>query len=307
MDGVSHDPDAPGTAAPGHPPRVAALAALVAGAGDADGGGHDLVLSDVWGVVHNGVRAHRPAVAALRAAREAGAAVVLITNSPRPREGVVQQLASLGVPREAFDAVVTSGDVTRALMRAGPRRAFHLGPERDLPLFEGTGVARVDETEAEAVVCTGLFDDESETPADYAAMLSRFKDRDLPMIVANPDIVVERGERLIWCAGALARDYRAIGGETRVAGKPHAPIYEEAIRLGGEALGRAPRAALAIGDGLPTDVRGALDHGLPLLFVAGGIHQGKYGGPDADPEALGRFLAGNGAATGVVGWMPRLA
>ena len=298
---MNHDPNRAASVAEA-PPRVGALADLVSGRD-----GHDLVLSDVWGVVHNGVSAHRPAVEALRAAREAGAAVILITNSPRPREGVIAQLASLGVAREAFDEVVTSGDVTRALMRAGPDRVFHLGPERDVPLFEGTGTERVAEEEAGAVVCTGLFDDESETPTDYADMLSRFRDRDLPMIVANPDIVVERGERLIWCAGALARDYRAIGGETRVAGKPHAPIYAEAMRLGREALGREPRAPLAIGDGMPTDVRGALDYGLPLLFVAGGIHQGEYGGPDADPEALARFLAENDAAAGIVGWMPRLA
>ena len=288
------------------PPRAASLADVLEGA-LGDGGAYDTVLSDVWGVVHNGVRAHAPSVEALREARRAGRAVVLITNSPRPRDGVEAQLASLGVGGDAFDAIVTSGDVTRGLIRRGPERVFHLGPDRDLPLFEGTGATPVPEDEAEAVVCSGLFDDEREGPADYAEMLSRLKDRRLPMIVANPDIVVERGERLIWCAGALARDYRAIGGETRVAGKPHAPIYEAALDAAERASGRKPERVLAIGDGMPTDVRGALDYGLPLLFVAGGIHQSEYGGADADPAALAAFLARNDAAAGVIGWMPRLA
>ena len=285
----------------GATPRIGALDEIVG-----EGREYDVVLSDVWGVLHNGVRAYREAGHALSQARRNGAAVVLITNSPRPREGVAPQLASLGVPPEAFDAIITSGDVTRALIAAGPERVFHLGPRRDLPLFDGTGASVVGEEDAEAVVCTGLFDDETETPADYAAMLSRFRDRNLPMIVANPDIVVERGERLIWCAGALARDYRAIGGETRVAGKPHAPIYRAALAEAERALGRTPLAPLAIGDGMPTDVRGALDYGLPLLFIAGGIHQSEYGGVEADPDRLAAFLAENGAATGVVGWMPRL-
>ena len=285
------------------PPRVARLLDLVAGDGAAP---VDAVLSDVWGVLHNGVSAYPDAARALREARKAGASVALITNSPRPREGVAAQLASLGVSADCYDHLVTSGDVTRRLIREAGVPLHHVGPERDLPLYEGTGAALAPEDGAEAVVVTGLFDDERETPSDYAEALSRFRDRGLPMIVANPDIVVERGERLIWCAGALARDYRAIGGETRVAGKPHAPIYEAALAMITEARGEAPRRVLAIGDGMPTDVRGALDFGLPLLFVAGGIHQHEYGGAEADPEALGRFLAENGAATGVVGWMPRL-
>ena len=275
---------------------------------------YDLLLCDVWGVVHDGVRAIRPSVEALVAAREAGARVVLITNSPRPNDGVVGQLRDLGVPDAAYDAIVTSGDVTRGLMRAGPKLAFHLGPERDMPLYDGTGVRSVPEREAEVVVCTGYFDDETETPDDYAPMLQRFGERNLPMIVANPDIVVERGDRLIWCAGALGRDYAAMGGEVRIAGKPHPPIYEAAVALGAEAMGRKPDPAriLAIGDGMPTDIRGAVDRGLDVLFVAGGIHSGEYGGERIDPGGVGRFLAANGAGPEdgpgrVVAWIDRLA
>ena len=276
---------------------------------------YGLVLCDVWGVVHNGVAAIQPSVEALVRARELGVTVVLITNSPRPRDGVAQQLAALGVSGSAYDAIVTSGDVTRGLMRSGPKRAFHLGPDRDLPLFEGTGVAPVPEGEAEVVVCTGLFEDETETPEDYAPMLARFRERELAMIVANPDIVVERGDRLIPCAGALGRDYAAIGGETRIAGKPHAPIYEAAIALGAEAMGHEPERTriLAVGDGMPTDIRGALDQGLDALFVAGGIHAHEYGGERIDPNGVTRFLRANGAgpdggAKGrVVAWIERLA
>ena len=287
----------------GAPPRIASLATIVSSRAPA------LILSDVWGVLHNGVRAHGDAVAALSDARARGVRVVLVTNSPRPRDGVAAQLDMLGVARDAWDRIITSGDVTRDLIRAGPERVHHLGPPRDRPLFEGTGVELVDDDAAGAIVCTGLLDDESEEPADYRERLEGWRARNLPMIVANPDIVVERGDRLVWCAGALARDYRTMGGETRVAGKPHAPIYAAALAAGAKLLGEEPEAdrVLAIGDGMPTDVRGALDAGLPLLFVAGGIHVGEYGGAEPEPDALAAFLHANDAAHGIVGWMPHLA
>src|SRR5690606_32024069 len=150
----------------------------------------------------------------------------------------------------AWDRVVTSGDVTRALIRQGPRQVYHLGAERDLPIFDGLDVELVEDFEAASVVCTGLVDDETETPEDYAELLARLRSRDLPMICANPDISVERGHRLIWCAGALARDYGLLGGRTLIAGKPHAPIYKAALHAAGEVLGRAVDGshALAIGD-----------------------------------------------------------
>ncbi|HEY9057793.1 MAG TPA: TIGR01459 family HAD-type hydrolase, partial [Aurantimonas sp.] len=183
--------------------------------------GYDALFCDVWGVVHNGERKHPAAEAALTAARGAGARVVLLTNSPRPSASVIDQLDALEFSRDAYDAVVTSGDATRALIGAAGGPVFHLGPARDIELFEGLGVERVDETDAAVVVATGLYDDEAETPADYAGLLARLKDRDLPMICANPDIVVHRGERLIYCAGALARDYAALGATVHLAGKPH--------------------------------------------------------------------------------------
>ena len=283
----------------GMPQSIASLEVLT--------GSYNALLCDVWGVIHNGVSAFPEAAAALAAARDKGVAVILITNAPRPRDGVIAQLANLGVPETAWDRVVTSGDVTRDLIRSGPRKVFHIGPERDYALYDGLDVELVEEFEASAVVCTGLFDDEIETPDDYAEMLRRLRARDLPFICANPDIVVERGHQLIWCAGALARDYGQLGGRTLVSGKPHRPIYEAALEAAGEVLGRevAKAEALAIGDGMVTDVKGAADNGIDVLYVSGGIHARDYGEPhDPDPARLAAFLDKHGYAP--VATIPRL-
>lgn len=257
---------------------------------------YSALLCDVWGVIHNGVRSWPDATAALAAARQKGVAVVLITNAPRPGPDVVKQLRMLGVRDDAWDAIVTSGDVTRDLIAAGPRRVHHVGPERDLMIYEGLDVDVVDEFEASAVVCTGFFDDETETPEDYAAQLRRFRARDLPFICANPDIVVERGDRLIWCAGALARDYALLGGRTLIAGKPHRPIYDAALAAAGKFLGRevGKDKTLAIGDGMLTDIKGADDNGIDVLYVSSGIHAHEYGADNPDPKLLAAFLEAHG-------------
>jgi HAD superfamily hydrolase (TIGR01459 family) len=260
-------------------------------------GNYAAILCDVWGVLHNGVSYFEAAAEALAAARARGVAVVMITNSPRPHEGVVAQFQTIGVPDAAWDRVVTSGDVTRDLISAGSRRIFHLGPERDGALFDGLDVELVEEFEASSVVCTGLFDDEIETPDDYAEMLRRMRARNLPMICANPDIVVERGDRIVWCAGALARDYAQLGGRTLIAGKPYAPIYAAALKAAGDVLGRDVRReeALAIGDGMLTDIKGASDNGVDVLYISGGVHARDYGHPDEpEPEKLQAFLDRHG-------------
>jgi HAD superfamily hydrolase (TIGR01459 family) len=264
---------------------------------DAVTGRYGAILCDVWGVLHNGEDAFPEAAAALTRAREKGLAVVLITNSPRPHGGVEEQLAAIGVPESAWDRLVTSGDVTRDLIREAPRKLFHLGADRDMPIYDGIDCELVEEFEADAVVCTGLFDDEVETPEDYADMLRRFRSRNLPFICANPDIVVERGERLIWCAGALARDYAQLGGRTLISGKPHKPIYDVALKAAGEVLGRevAREETLGIGDGMLTDIKGAADNGLDVLYVSGGIHARDYGDPlEPDLERLSAFLEKHG-------------
>ena len=260
-------------------------------------GGYSALLCDVWGVVHNGERAFAEASAALARARAKGLAVVLITNAPRPHPDVEAQLAALGVPRDAYDRVVTSGDVTRDLIAEGPRRVFHIGPDRDLSIYDGLDVELCEEPEASAAVCTGLFDDESETPEDYSDLLRRLRARNLPFICANPDIVVERGDRLIWCAGALARDFGQLGGRTLISGKPHRPIYEAALKAAGDVLGRDVSAAdvLAIGDGVLTDLKGASQNDIDALYVSGGIHARDYGETlEPDLPRLAAFLEKHG-------------
>ena len=269
---------------------------------------YDAILCDVWGVIHNGVEVFQPACAALQRFRASGKPVVLITNAPRVSREVSAFLDVLKAPRDAWDRLVTSGDVTRDLVAEGPRRIFHIGADSDLGLYEGLDVELVEEFEASGVVCTGLFDDETETPADYADMLRRLRARNLPFICANPDIVVEYGGRLMWCAGALARDYAQLGGRTLIAGKPHAPIYDAALRAVSDAAGRtvAPERVLAIGDGLLTDVKGAVANGMDALFITAGIHAGEYGDADApDPLRLATFLDGHGLRPAAM--MPRLA
>jgi HAD superfamily hydrolase (TIGR01450 family) len=240
---------------------------------------YDLILCDVWGVIHNGEWAFPAACEALQRARAAGICVVLLTNSPRPRAGVKLQLGALSVPSDCYDEVVTSGDATRDLIAAAPRKVFHIGSDRDLTIYDDTHAELVEEQEAQVVVCTGLFDDEVEKPEDYAPLLQRLRSRNMPFICANPDIVVERGERMIFCAGAIARDYGLLGGRTLVAGKPHAPIYELAFKEAEALLGRSIERSkvLAIGDGLLTDVKGAMNNGIDLLYISSGIHAKEYG------------------------------
>ena len=269
---------------------------------------YDLFLCDVWGVVHNGETAYPDAVDALRRARAAGVTVLLITNAPRPGAVIERQIAHYAVPRDCYDTVVASGDVARDELRRRPgAKVFHLGPERDLPNYEGLDLTLVDFDEADIVVCTGFFNDDVETPEDYAGMLAEIYRRGLPFICANPDIVVERGDRLIWCAGALARDYEKIGGTVVYAGKPHAPIYDVALERAKEirnAEVARPRV-LAIGDGVRTDLKGAVEQGFDCVFVAAGIHAAELdlstgGSPDA--EASARVFAEAGASPKALIW-----
>ncbi len=249
------------------------------------------ILCDVWGVLHNGVEAFEEAHKALRAYREeAGGKVVLITNAPRPAKQVGEMLAGLGVPEEAYDDIVTSGDVTRSVLEAqGSKTLLHIGPNRDQPLYWNLEATfTLNDEEAEGISCTGLTDDETETPDDYRDRLKKLADRKLPMICANPDIVVERGDRLVWCAGAIARLYEDLGGEVAILGKPHAPIYQAALEKLGKLAGEeiAKEDVLAIGDGLPTDIRGAVSQDIDVLFITAGIHASDFGPSDAPDEHL---------------------
>jgi HAD superfamily hydrolase (TIGR01459 family) len=265
---------------------------------------YDAVLCDVWGVVHNSLVASPQAHDALSRFRAKGGAVVLITNAPRPGHVVKQQLDRLGVPAHAYDGIVSSGDVTRGVIAGRPGQSIlHIGPQRDLPLFAGLDVRFADEANADYAVCTGLFNDEDEKPEDYRAMFDTLRARDAFMLCANPDLVVERGTQLIYCAGALADLYHELGGDVLYAGKPYPPIYEQALQRAAEALGRAPprERVIAIGDSIRTDMKGAANFGIDSLFVTAGIHSEEFGARDApDPKALAAAFAREGVRpTGV--------
>lgn len=265
---------------------------------------YDIILSDIWGVLHNGIAVYPHVRSALAKARRAGKIIILITNSPRPKNEVIRQLEDFGMPADSYDGIVTSGDVTRALIANAPKRIFHIGPERDLSLFEGLDCELTEEHDARAIVCTGFFETQrAETPEDYLPLLQKLRGRDLPFICANPDIIVHIGKREIWCAGALARLYAQLGGRTLIAGKPHAPIYEEALARAAAKCGLPSAAAidrsrvLAVGDGLLTDVKGAEDQRLDCLFIAGGIHMRDCGSDSAvNPQKLAAFLKKQGYA-----------
>jgi HAD superfamily hydrolase (TIGR01459 family) len=237
---------------------------------------YDVILCDVWGVIHNGIEASQPAYQALMRFREAGGCVILITNAPRPNSAVVGQLDRLAVPRSAYDAVITSGDLTRRIIAERRGEAvLHIGPERDKPIFAGLEVRFAGVDEAGYVVCSGLYDDTRETAKDYAPTLERLRARRLWMLCANPDLVVERGNQLIPCAGSIAQAYEELGGEVFYAGKPHRPIYEAALAAAAKLAGREriePSRVLALGDAIRTDIAGAAKFGLPSLLVARGIH-----------------------------------
>ena len=254
----------------------------------------DAWISDVWGVLHDGARAHPAASEACVRFRAGGGTVVLVSNAPSTGTEVSLHLDSLGIPRAAYDAIVTSGDVTRVLIShwAG-KPVHHLGPERYLGTFEGLEVVFAPIADAAVVVCTGLTEDEHETPDDYRALLTEMRMRGQPMICVNPDLVVERGHRLIYCAGALAAEYEALGGEVSYAGKPHPPIYARARELIDEARGTAvaPPRILAIGDGIKTDIAGAATAGLRAVFIASALH--IIGGQRLDEATLGRLFAGH--------------
>jgi len=259
---------------------------------------YDALLCDVWGVVHNGIAAFPHACDALMRARARGAIVILITNAPRQSEVVARQLEKLHVPVETYDGIVSSGDVTRAVIEARPGQSVcHIGPERDRSIFTGVDMRLAPLERADYVVCSGLDNDDVETPKDYRAQLETMLARKLFMVCANPDVVVERGDRLVYCAGAIADLYATMGGEVLYAGKPYRPIYDLALAKAQAAAGRkvAANRVLAIGDSVRTDLKGARTIGVDFLFVTSGIHAEELGGrARPDSKALNATFAAAG-------------
>ena len=253
-------------------------------------GGVEVVLSDIWGVVHNGLEAFPEACEALRTYRKQGGTVILITNAPRPADSVRRQLHKVRIADDTYDAIVSSGDLTRHYVADHPgRKLFWLGPERDNSIYRGLDPVLAPLEEADYIVCTGLLDDETESAEDYRPMMLKARERQLTLICANPDIVVERGDRLIYCAGAIAELYRELGGDVIFYGKPHRPIYERAMALAVERRGHAIEKdrVLAIGDSVRTDLAGAHGFGIDCLFVTRGIHSEQFEGIDQlDPASV---------------------
>jgi len=257
---------------------------------------YDALLCDAWGVIHNGVRTFDGVEEALVEFRARRGPVVILTNAPRPNAIIPPQLDRIGLARSAYDAVVTSGDSTReAIMRFLPAPAYRLGPDKDEALYEGMNIDFAPIDRAGFIVCTGLVDDARETPDDYADFLAGAARRSLPMVCANPDIIVRWGDRLIYCAGALAEAYERLGGTVVYGGKPHPPIYDLAFARIEAASGRAldRRRVLAVGDGVRTDIAGANRAGCAALYVAGagGVHEGG-----ADEAAIFETLSRAGVA-----------
>ena len=257
------------------------------------------LVCDVWGVLHDGAVPTEGTAEALRRYRAAGGRVVLLTNAPRPARVVRDQLVDVyGYDDACWDTIVTSGDASTEIIAArGPVRVLNVGPDRDLGLYDGTEAVLTTAEHAEWIVVTGLVDDDTETPEDYRARFAPLVARGLPMLCANPDLVVERGGQLLYCAGALAALYAEMGGAVTYVGKPHRPIYDVVRGRLAKLLGRpaAPGDILAVGDGLPTDVAGARLEGFDLLFVTNGIHAADFGAKHApDPALVAARLAGAG-------------
>jgi HAD superfamily hydrolase (TIGR01459 family) len=249
------------------PPQVSALRRFL----DA----YDAIICDVWGVLHNGIVATERAAQCLNAARQAGKAVVLLTNAPRPPDSVAEQLAGFGIGRETYDAIVSSGGVTRDLLaQDGQGIFYHLGPERDAPIFARLSAKPGAFEDASRILCTGLFDDMVEQAEDYRDFLEKALQRGLPMICANPDLVVERGTTLLPCAGALAQLYETMGGAVTWVGKPHPLVYTKALETLRSLTNRPVDGArvLCIGDAFRTDIAGAVAAKLDSLMVLSGIH-----------------------------------
>ena len=258
---------------------------------------YDAVFCDLWGCLHNGKTPFPAAVLALQAFRAKGGRVVLLTNAPRPQSNVINQLNAMGLPRDAWDLVVTSGEAAQAAMLSGAvgRRIYHIGAAKDESFFSdfsddiqslagGSSITRVPLDQAEGIVCTGLADDLTETPDDYRAMLLQAKINDLPLLCANPDIIVDFGDTRLYCAGALAQAYENMGGTTLYYGKPHPPIYDLARRRLAPMLTAGDPRILCIGDGITTDVQGAVAEDLDVLFVTGGISAAEFGPDSSHPN-----------------------
>jgi len=234
---------------------------------------YDALICDVWGVIHNGRELFSGINECLKNYKVNNRVIILLSNAPRPAIYVEKMLESLGFKRELYNDIITSGDLTKKSLNDNlfGTNCFHIGPDRDLNIFDDTKVKRVDFDEADFIFVTGLFDDESEDEDDYIDLLSKAKERGMILVCANPDLLVQRGDELIPCAGLISKKYDEIGGKTVNIGKPFSPIFEEAISLIERTKKIKKSRILVIGDGLDTDIKGANLINLDSLLVLGGL------------------------------------
>jgi HAD superfamily hydrolase (TIGR01459 family) len=272
------------------------LPEIIAGLGEV-AGSYDALICDVWGVLHDGHKARPAAVDALQEFRRRRGPVILLSNAPRPVADLQEQFVRLAVPEDCYDAILTSGVLVRdelARRAAGSElRILHIGPERDRGLFAGLPIVCVTAEDADIVLCSGLFDDDTETPDDYRAQLLELRRRNLTLLCANPDVVVQRGGRLVFCAGALAQLYEQLGGSSIFYGKPYPAIYTAALKLAHDHCRRADPRVLVLGDSLETDIRGANLAGLDAIFIADGIHGEEI--PELSSPAVAALCARSAA------------
>ncbi|MCU0301545.1 MAG: TIGR01459 family HAD-type hydrolase [Candidatus Nanopelagicales bacterium] len=253
---------------------------------------YDALVCDVWGVLHDGRSVFPGVVELLGELRARGLVVVLLSNASRPSRIIPAVLQRVGLPDDAWDAVVTSGDVTRTeLARRAPGPVHRIGRDTDAALWEGLGLEFAELNRARFVAMAGLRRDEQ--PEDYLPVLRKARARDLELLIANPDVQVQHGDRMAWCPGAVARVYAGLGGKVVQAGKPFAPIYDRALAEVDRAAHRAVRREriLAVGDGIGTDIVGANRVGLDSLFIATGINgDALLGDGQVDVERAGAAL-----------------
>lgn len=291
-----------------HDIAMSALIPIITSAGDLLAR-YPVIFCDVWGVMHDGVREYATAGSALERYRAHGGRVILLSNAPTPSASVARVLDEKYVRRSAWDAIVSSGDVTRShLETKAYAQLYHIGPDRSLPLFESLQATLTKLDAAAAIVCTGLVNDDIETGESYRPLLERALRRQLPFVCANPDLVVDVGGRRLPCAGAVGIVYQAMGGDVYWAGKPHKPAYDLAFETAARVLGRAvsPHEVLAIGDAVATDLAGAAAANIDALFIAGGIHHdATMRGTNVDAEQLANLFRTTGAQA--VAAMPHLA
>ncbi len=246
-------------------------------------GHYDAFILDLWGVVHDGTKPYPGALDCMAKLREGGKPLLLLSNAPRTNDFVSEFLESIGVPVDSYDHILTSGDMTRQVLKdrnydflqKKGLKFYQYGAEKDRGVDDGLDYERVyDINEADFLICTGLANDDVETPEEYRVLLTDSAALGLPMLCANPDLTVMKGDKILYCAGALAALYEELGGQVELFGKPYPTAYEQAMKKLGVS---DPSRILAVGDSMRTDIKGATGMKIDNVLVSSGIHADEWG------------------------------